>query len=40
MVLTDSGDASASPASGTWYLRIQDVYSGDSGYINSWSLTF
>jgi zinc metalloprotease ZmpA len=40
VVLTDSGDASASPASGTWYLRVYDVYSGDSGYINSWSLTF
>ncbi len=28
-----------SPANGTWTLRVQDVYYGDSGYINSWTLT-
>ncbi|MFF4527763.1 M4 family metallopeptidase [Streptomyces sp. NPDC001407] len=33
-------DASASSASGTWKLQVQDVYSGDSGTLNSWRLSF
>ncbi|MEW2636230.1 S8 family serine peptidase [Streptomyces sp. NPDC048389] len=33
-------DASGVAASGTWKLRVTDVYSGDTGYIDSWSLTF
>ncbi|MFC0599405.1 M4 family metallopeptidase [Streptomyces palmae] len=33
-------NASAVPASGTWKLKVQDMYSGDSGYINGWKLTF
>ncbi|MCX4911106.1 M4 family metallopeptidase [Streptomyces sp. NBC_00878] len=33
-------DASAEPADGTWKLRVQDLYSGDTGYIDSWKLTF
>ncbi|MFH8583413.1 M4 family metallopeptidase [Streptomyces celluloflavus] len=33
-------NASAKAASGTWKLRAQDVYAGDSGYINGWKLTF
>jgi hypothetical protein len=46
---TDSADnvnttytvnASSETASGTWNLRVQDVYSYDTGYINSWKLTF
>ncbi|WP_232283712.1 S8 family peptidase [Saccharomonospora cyanea] len=32
-------DASSSPADGTWQLRVTDVYYGDTGYINSWTLT-
>ncbi|NIJ10790.1 subtilisin family serine protease [Saccharomonospora amisosensis] len=32
-------DASASAANGTWSLRVQDVYSYDTGYINSWTFT-
>jgi subtilisin family serine protease len=45
---TDSADnvdatytvnASSEAANGTWRLRVQDVYSQDSGYINSWTLT-
>jgi serine protease len=24
---------------GTWKLRVKDIYSGDTGYINSWSIT-
>jgi len=37
---TYSGDASAAVADGTWRLRVYDVYSGDTGYIDSWSMTF
>ncbi|MDG9704757.1 M4 family metallopeptidase [Streptomyces sp. DH37] len=33
-------DASSEAASGTWKLRVQDVYRSDSGYINAWKLTF
>ncbi|KIZ14039.1 M4 family metallopeptidase [Streptomyces natalensis] len=33
-------NASTETASGTWKLRVQDVYSEDSGYINDWKLTF
>ncbi|MEU8700252.1 M4 family metallopeptidase [Streptomyces sp. NPDC048680] len=46
---TDSADnvqttytvnASAVVANGTWKLKVQDVYSGDTGKINSFKLTF
>ncbi|MFG2983570.1 S8 family serine peptidase [Streptomyces sp. NPDC048258] len=33
-------DASTLPANGTWQLRVQDVYSADTGYIDSWGLGF
>jgi hypothetical protein len=33
-------DASSETANGTWKLRVQDVYSADSGYIDTWKLTF
>ena len=33
-------DASSEVAAGTWKLRVQDVASLDTGYINSWKLTF
>ncbi|GAA2464522.1 M4 family metallopeptidase [Streptomyces macrosporus] len=33
-------DASSETASGTWKLRVQDVYRYDSGYVNGWKLTF
>ncbi|KAK1186271.1 M4 family metallopeptidase [Streptomyces sp. NBS 14/10] len=33
-------DASSEVAVGTWKLRVQDVASLDTGYINSWKLTF
>ncbi|MGW4237601.1 M4 family metallopeptidase [Streptomyces sp. NPDC004749] len=33
-------DASALPADGTWKLRVTDVYARDTGYIDSWKLTF
>jgi serine protease len=32
-------NASSEVAAGTWKLQVQDVYSGDTGYINSWNLT-
>jgi serine protease len=31
---------SSEALNGTWKLRVRDVYSGDTGYIDSWSLTF
>ncbi|MFJ6794268.1 M4 family metallopeptidase [Streptomyces sp. NPDC091268] len=33
-------DASSEVASGTWKLRVADLASLDTGYINSWKLTF
>lgn len=33
-------NASSSPASGTWKLKVTDVYRGDTGYIDGWSLQF
>ncbi|MER7047815.1 M28 family metallopeptidase [Streptomyces jumonjinensis] len=33
-------DASSEPANGDWKLRVQDVASQDTGYIDSWKLTF
>ncbi|MCH0542911.1 S8 family serine peptidase [Streptomyces sp. MUM 203J] len=33
-------NASNEVANGTWTLRVQDVYAGDTGYIDSWGLTF
>ncbi|MFD7552633.1 M4 family metallopeptidase [Streptomyces sp. NPDC059578] len=33
-------DASSEVANGTWLLRVQDVAAQDTGYINSWKLTF
>ncbi|URM89244.1 S8 family serine peptidase [Streptomyces sp. MRC013] len=40
VVTTYTVDASSVLASGTWKLRVTDGYSGDTGYIDSWSLTF
>ncbi|MEU1817595.1 M4 family metallopeptidase [Streptomyces roseifaciens] len=33
-------DASGVSATGTWKLQVQDVYSADSGTVNSWKLSF
>jgi serine protease len=38
-VATYTVNASSEVAAGTWKLRVQDLYSGDTGYINSWNLT-
>jgi subtilisin family serine protease len=32
-------DLSAEAADGVWSLRVRDVFFGDTGYLNSWSLT-
>ncbi|WP_326767565.1 S8 family peptidase [Streptomyces sp. NBC_01591] len=37
---TYSVDASSSTADGTWKLRVQDDWYGDTGKINAWSLQF
>ncbi|GAB3997350.1 hypothetical protein GCM10029992_19960 [Glycomyces albus] len=39
VVETYTVDLSAESGTGTWTLRIVDVYSGDSGTLNGWSLT-
>ncbi|EID55303.1 subtilisin-like serine protease [Saccharomonospora xinjiangensis XJ-54] len=39
VIETYTVNASSSPANGTWQLRVTDVYYGDTGYINSWTLT-
>ena len=31
---------SSEALNGSWKLKVQDIYSGDTGYIDSWSVTF
>lgn len=33
-------DASAMPANGDWTLKVDDVYQGDTGHLDQWSLAF
>ncbi|MCG8917433.1 proprotein convertase P-domain-containing protein [Actinokineospora sp. PR83] len=40
VITTYTVNASAAPANGTWKLKVQDVYSSDTGYIDSVKLTF
>ncbi|WP_431963033.1 M28 family metallopeptidase [Actinacidiphila sp. bgisy160] len=40
VITTYTVNASSEVAGGTWKLRVQDVASQDTGYINSWKLTF
>ena len=40
ILTTYTVNASTETASGTWKLRAYDAYSGDTGYIDSWSLQF
>ncbi|WP_175407966.1 S8 family serine peptidase [Streptomyces sp. TRM64462] len=40
VLATYTVDASSEAASGTWNLQVRDVYAGDTGYIDSWGLTF
>jgi subtilisin family serine protease len=36
---TYTANLSSEGANGTWQLRVRDVYGGDTGYLNTWSLT-
>ncbi|MET7668699.1 S8 family peptidase [Micromonospora luteifusca] len=36
---TYTANVSSEAANGTWRLQARDVYSGDTGYINTWTLT-
>ncbi|MBM7173617.1 M20/M25/M40 family metallo-hydrolase [Streptomyces sp. G44] len=40
VIATYTVDASTESANGAWKLRVQDVASQDTGYLNSWKLTF
>ncbi|WP_432126832.1 S8 family peptidase [Streptomyces sp. bgisy082] len=40
VVTTYTVNASDEVANGTWKLQVRDVATGDTGYIDSWSLTF
>ncbi|MFD7665191.1 M28 family metallopeptidase [Streptomyces sp. NPDC059788] len=40
VITTYTVDASAETANGTWQLRVQDLGPQDTGYIDSWKLTF
>ncbi len=40
VITTYTVDASSETANGTWKLKVQDVYGGDTGYIDAWNLTF
>ncbi|MFE0425203.1 M28 family metallopeptidase [Streptomyces sp. NPDC058953] len=40
VIATYTVNASSEPANGAWKLRVQDVGAQDTGYINSWKLTF
>ncbi|PWR09452.1 peptidase S8/S53 subtilisin kexin sedolisin [Micromonospora acroterricola] len=36
---TYTANVSSEAANGTWRLQVRDVYSGDTGYVNTWTLT-
>ncbi|MBC6446334.1 S8 family peptidase [Actinokineospora xionganensis] len=38
VITTYTANLSSEVANGTWNLRVQDVYTYDTGYINSWTL--
>jgi hypothetical protein len=40
VVATYTVNASSEVADGVWKLRVRDVYSGDTGFLDTWSLTF
>ncbi|MFZ5655707.1 MAG: S8 family peptidase [Pseudomonadota bacterium] len=40
VIATYTVNLSTEALNGTWKLRVRDIYSGDTGYINSWSVTF
>jgi aminopeptidase S len=40
VLATYTVNASGESANGTWKLRVQDVAAQDTGYLDSWKLTF
>jgi carboxypeptidase T len=40
VLATYTVNASSEVANGTWQLRVRDLYSADTGYIDSWKLAF
>ncbi|MEH1099474.1 S8 family peptidase [Micromonospora sp. CPCC 205561] len=36
---TYTANLSSEAANGTWQLRVRDAYAGDTGYLNTWTLT-
>jgi Zn-dependent metalloprotease len=40
VVATYTKNLTSEALNGAWKLRVQDVYNGDAGQINSWSITF
>ena len=40
VITTYTVNASSEVANGTWQLRVRDLYSADTGFIDSWRLTF
>ncbi len=40
VIATYTKSLTSEALNGAWKLRVQDVYSGDTGKINSWSITF
>ncbi|URM92406.1 proprotein convertase P-domain-containing protein [Streptomyces sp. MRC013] len=40
VLATSTANASSEVANGTWKLQVRDIASGDTGYTNSWGLTF
>ena len=40
VITTYTVNASSEVANGTWKLQVRDVYSADTGFIDSWKLTF
>ncbi len=40
VIATYTVNASSEVANGTWQLRVRDLFSADTGFIDSWRLTF
>ena len=39
-IATYTVNLSSEALNGTWKLRVRDMFSGDTGFIDSWSITF
>jgi len=39
VITTYTANLSTEAKNGTWRLQVRDVYSTDTGYLNSWSIT-